>query len=75
MENDAWDALRTFQAGSVATTGKRDCVTEEKMVKEFLIQIPMPRIFECLQEASEKGSTKMVTIWSPSDMIRSMAAF
>ncbi|RHY04494.1 hypothetical protein DYB25_011534 [Aphanomyces astaci] len=59
---DTWSALSTFQARSIATSGNRDCLLEKELVKDFLLQVPMPNVFECLQEASNKGATKDVNL-------------
>ncbi|ETV68632.1 hypothetical protein, variant 1 [Aphanomyces astaci] len=59
---DTWSALSTFQARSIATSGNRECLLEKELVKDFLLQVPMPNVFECLQEASNKGATKDVNL-------------
>ncbi|KAF0698475.1 Aste57867_10898 [Aphanomyces stellatus] len=59
---DTWSILSTFQARSVATAGNRESLLEKELVREFLNQVPIPNIFQCLQEASDSGATKEVRL-------------
>ncbi|EQC25021.1 hypothetical protein SDRG_17098 [Saprolegnia diclina VS20] len=60
--DEAWTALSTFQARSVATAGNRDSALERELVRDFIAQVPIPAIFQCLQAASDAGETKQVKL-------------
>ncbi|OQR91875.1 hypothetical protein ACHHYP_04281 [Achlya hypogyna] len=60
--DEAWSALSTFHARSVATAGNRDSVLERELVRDFITHVPIPAIFGCLQQASDAGEAKQVKL-------------
>ncbi|KAG2765134.1 hypothetical protein PC129_g13190 [Phytophthora cactorum] len=57
----AWQELARFQETGIATSGHIYAGGQENaLVHEFLEKIPIATLFACLQDASDRGSTKQV---------------
>lgn len=58
-----WEQIARFQESYVATSNALllPSQQEQTLVRTFLQQVPVPALFACLQDASDRGDSKQVT--------------